>query len=312
MVLALLSGGAGAEVVVVAVAANFRAPLTGLLDAFRREHAAEVRVVSGSTGKLYAQIVAGAPFDLFLAADQARPARLEGAGFAVAGSRVTYALGQVVLWDPRGGEVGPARLRAGNERLALANPALAPYGEAAMQVLAGLDVGGAALRGRTVVGENVAQAFAFAATGNADLAFVALAQVLALPAGRRGSHWQPPQALYAPVRQDMVLLARAARNDDARALHAYLQTAAVRARLRAAGYALPPAADPEPDPEPEPAPAEASSGAGSRSSQAAAKTRSTVSARMQSKAPPQVGWRRHGAQASPSYRTRPGVGAVRR
>lgn len=215
----------------VAVAANFRPVLESLVVDFEARSGHTVQVIGGSTGKLYAQIVAGAPFDIFLAADQVRPARLVEDGLATA--RDTYAVGRLVLWDPRGREVNEARLRAGDyRRLALANPDLAPYGAAARAVLRSLDIEPTRSR-RVAYAENVAQAFAFVYTGNADLGFIALSQLYALAPEQRGRHWAPPVDRYPAIRQDMVLLNESA---TARVFYEYLRGPDVLTRILQAGY----------------------------------------------------------------------------
>ena len=233
---AFASFPAAAGEATLAVAANFKPAMDALERAFEESSQHELTVVAGSTGKLYAQIVNGAPFDLFLAADQERPRRLEAEGMAVAGMRLTYAEGRIVLWDPNGGAVGPDRLAASDyRRLAIANPDLAPYGAAAVQVLSALD----ALEDhapKIVRGENIGQAFAFVQTGNAELGFVALAQVLSLPGDIRGAYWTPPQDLYDPVRQDAVLLKRAAGNDAANAFMAFLKSEQATTIIDRFGY----------------------------------------------------------------------------
>ncbi|MGF1605982.1 MAG: molybdate ABC transporter substrate-binding protein [Rhodothalassiaceae bacterium] len=239
--LTVLSLPGQADQALAAVAANFADPVGGLVDRFEAETGHKIRVATGATGALTAQIVQGAPYDLLLAADQARPERLVQAGLALADSRFTYAQGQLTLWSP-----DPARLSGDGEavltegafqRLALANPALAPYGEAAMQVLSALGVA-EPLRDRLVMGENIGQTFALVATGNAELGFVALAQVVSPRRQAEGSRWDVPQHLYPPIRQDAVLLTRARNNTAARAFLAWLATAQVQSRLGDLGYAV--------------------------------------------------------------------------
>ncbi len=226
-----------AEEALVAVAANFAAPMEALEAAFEKESGHALTVSIGATGKLYAQIANGAPFDILLAADAERPERLEAEGRAVAGSRFTYAVGRLALWsaDPALiGEDGAALLREGKfRRLAIANPDLAPYGAAAMEVLEGLGLAGT-LRPRIVMGENIGQAFAMVASANAELGFVALSQIAG---DDRGSRWIPPSDSYAPIRQDAVLLARAAENEAALAFLAYLKSDEARAVVEKYGYA---------------------------------------------------------------------------
>lgn len=222
----------GADVL-VAVAANFVRPAERIVGDFSESHSGEIALVAGSTGKLYAQIRSGAPFDVFLAADQRRPALLEEEGLGVAGSRFTYALGRLALWTGRAGaEVNADTLRRGDFRkLAIANPELAPYGQAAQETLSEL---GVQAKGQIVTAESVGQAFALAATGNADLGLVAAPQAQGTD---HGSMWLVPPHLHEPIRQDAILLARAKDNDTATAFVAFLQTDA-RVVITRLGYAV--------------------------------------------------------------------------
>jgi molybdate transport system substrate-binding protein len=191
-----------------------------------------------STGKLYAQIKAGAPFDVLLAADQKTPARLEEEGDIVAGSRFTYATGRLVLWSARAGVVDPQGdvLRSATvDRLAIAHPRVAPYGAAAMEVLQAMGLV-QALQPRIVQGEDIGQTYEFVATGNALLGFVALSQVMRDGAVTSGSAWMVPASLHAPLRQDAVLLKSAAHPAAARAWLEFLRSDAARALLRTFGY----------------------------------------------------------------------------
>lgn len=234
-----MPGIAFGEVALVAVAANFAEVMERLEADFEAESPHGLTVTTGSTGKLYAQIVNGAPFDVLLAADQARPELLEQQGLAVRGTRFTYASGRLSLWsaDPQAfaGD-GAAWLRRGAfRRLAIANPDLAPYGLAARQVLEALGVY-EALAGRLVLGENVGQAHAMVATGNAEAGLVARAYV-ASPRNREpGSRWDVPADLHAPIRQDAVLLMRAEDNSAARDLLAFLRRDDVRRVIAGYGY----------------------------------------------------------------------------
>lgn len=230
---------AAAQSARIAVAANFTTAAKGLAAQFARESGRTVALASGSTGKLFAQIRGGAPFDALLAADDETPARLEAEGFAVPGSRFTYATGRLVLWSARQGVVDDAGavLRDGRfARLAIANPRLAPYGAAARQTLERLGVW-QSLQDRLVRGESIAQAYQFVASGNADLGFVAWSQVRS--AGGRGSAWLVPEDLHPPLRQEAVLLTRGAANDAARGFLAYLRSPGARQRIRAYGYETP-------------------------------------------------------------------------
>ena len=224
----------------VAVATNFLAPARALAEEFRRATGDEVALASGSTGKLAAQILRGAPYDAFLAADRERPAMLVEEGAADADSRFTYARGRLALWsrDPEriGGEGAEALRAAGVRRVAIANPALAPYGRAAEEVIAALGLT-QALAGKLVLGENVAQAQAMVATGNAELGFVALSG-LDGPDGGGGSRWIVPEEMHAPIRQDAVLLSRAAPDGAAARFLEFLKGDEARALIAGYGYAL--------------------------------------------------------------------------
>ncbi len=233
-----LSVPAQAAEVQVAVASNFLAPMQRIAAAFERDTGHRARLASGATGKFYAQIRSGAPFEVLLAADETTPARLEAEGRAVAGTRFTYAIGQLVLWSPRAEYVdaeGAILRRGGFAHLAVASPRTAPYGAAAAQVLAALGLGDA-LAARLVTGENIGQTYQFVASGNAELGFVALSQVMADGKLAGGSAWPVPAELYAPIRQDVVMLERGADNPAAAALLDYLRGDAARALIRGYGY----------------------------------------------------------------------------
>ena len=229
---------AHADVVGVAVAANFSSTLAALTPGFTAATGHTLRVSAGSTGKLASQIVAGAPFDVLLAADAETPQKLIASGHAVAGSAITYAIGELVLWSAQPGLVDAqgAVLAGGRfNKLAIANPKLAPYGQAALQVLQarGLDK---TLAPKLVMGDSIAQAYQFVVTGNAELGFVALSQVLQPGQPMAGSHWRVPATLYGTIRQDAVLLQPAAQQPAAAALLAYLQTAAAKTLIQQHGY----------------------------------------------------------------------------
>jgi molybdate transport system substrate-binding protein len=235
----LVPGMAHGAQVTVAVAANFTDATRDLVPLFEEATEHTARVSYGSTGKLYAQIANGAPFDVFLAADVARPKRAEKEGLAMPGSRFTYARGRLVLFSTTPGlfEDGEAYLRQGDfARAAIANPRTAPYGLAARQVLEHLGLW-AGLRSRLVRGNSISQAFQFVATGNAEVGFVALSQVRAWTGGA-GSQWVVPQAFYAPIDQQAVLLARGADNAAARAFLEFLRGPEAREVILGYGYAL--------------------------------------------------------------------------
>jgi molybdate transport system substrate-binding protein len=244
LLFALLMIGGGdllAEPLRIAVASNFLAPAKSLAERFENTSGQKLAVSAGSTGKLYAQIVNGAPYDAFLAANVAEPARLESEGRAVLGSRFTYAVGRLILWSK-----DPALLRAGAgldrvrrgafERLAIANPRTAPYGAAAVQTMRALGLDPAALGPRLVRGENVSQTFQFASSGNVALGFVALSQVLHPGRPSEGSYWLVPSDLHDPIEQQAVLLAGAARDAPAKAFLAYLRSREARELIAAYGY----------------------------------------------------------------------------
>lgn len=244
LVLALLlalcaaRGALGAEAG-VAVAANFLEPMRRIAADFQVESGHALKLSSGSTGKLYAQIREGAPFDLFLAADAKHPRLVADEGLA-AGEPFTYAIGRLALWsaDPSRIADGAAVLKTGDFRkLAIASPKLAPYGQAAEQVLAALGLS-AALADRIVYGENISQTHQFVSTGNAELGFVALSQIAGPDKPAAGSRWIVPQHLYQPIRQDAVLLKRGADNPAARAAIAYLRGPAARRAIDAFGYGV--------------------------------------------------------------------------
>jgi len=225
----------------VAVAANFAAPLQRIGAGFTAASGHVRKVSAGATGKFYSQIVAGAPFEVLFAADDGTPARLLREGHAVAGTAFTYAIGRLVLWsaqpgfvDDQGAVLGSARFR----HVAIASPKVAPYGAAAMQVLRSRGLADA-LRPKLVTGESIAQAYQFVATGNAELGFVALAQVNAPGKPVAGSYWLVPQGLYGEIRQDAVLLKAGEKNPAALALLAYLKTAAAQRLIRDFGYGVP-------------------------------------------------------------------------
>lgn len=233
--LALAAVPAHAGELHVAVATNFVKTARALAGDFTTASGHAVVVSEGSTGRLYAQIVNGAPFEVFLSADAERPLRLVAEGYAVEGTRFAYALGRLVLWSADPARVRDAgALRGDFRHLAIANPELAPYGAAARQTLERLGLW-AALEPRLVRGEDVGQTQQFVATGNAELGFVALAQVV--DAG--GSRWEVPADHHAPIEQEAVLLGPGRDDATARAFLAFLRSAAARARIEAAGYALP-------------------------------------------------------------------------
>lgn len=241
MVAGLVSAGLShAADVSVAVAANFTVPMQKIAAAFEQESGHKAVLSFGSTGKFYAQIKNGAPFQVLLAADDETPAQLDKEGLTVPGTRFTYAIGRLVLWSKQPGLVddrGEVLRKGSFERLAIADPKLAPYGAAAVESLTklGLLPG---LQARLVQGENISQTYQFVATGNAALGFVALSQLRSDGRLTEGSAWVVPAKLHAPIRQDAVMLSTGKDNPVAAALVSYLKTDKVRAMIRSFGYEL--------------------------------------------------------------------------
>ena len=237
--LAALAFPAQADEVQVAVAANFSAAAQKIAAQFEKDTGHVVKLSSGATGKFYAQIEAGAPFDVLLAADQATPGKLAAEGKAVPATLHTYAIGRLVLWsaDPALVDANGDVLRSGQwKHLSVADAKLAPYGQAARETLASLRLTDA-VQPRVVTAENIGQALQFVQTGNAELGFVALGQVQP-PDGSRpaGSMWVVPANLYAPIRQDAVVIAGTKVNQAATQFVDYLASDKAREVIKACGY----------------------------------------------------------------------------
>ncbi len=237
-----LAGGASsfAAEVSVAVAANFTAPMQKIAQGFEQDTGHKAVLAFGSTGNFYAQIKNGAPFNILLAADDETPARIEKEGLGVANSRFTYATGKLVLWSKQPALVddkGEVLRSAKFERLAIANPKLAPYGAAAIETMTKLGVL-QSLQPKFVQGENISQTYQFIATENAQLGFVALSQVFADGRLKEGSAWIVPAHLHQAIQQDAVLLNNGKDNPAATALLGYLRTDKVKALIRSFGYDL--------------------------------------------------------------------------
>jgi molybdate transport system substrate-binding protein len=224
----------------VAVAANFTAPMQKIAQVFEQDTGHKAVLAFGSTGNFYAQIKNGAPFQILLAADGETPARIEKEGLGVVNSRFTYATGKLVLWSKQAGLVddkGDVLRSAKFERIAIANPKLAPYGLAAMETLTKLDLL-QSLAPKFVQGENISQTYQFIATENAALGFVALSQVVADGRIKEGSAWMVPANLHTPIQQDAVLLVTGKDNAAAAALLGYLRSDKVKNIIRSFGYGL--------------------------------------------------------------------------
>lgn len=219
----------------VAVAANFTEPAKAIATAFEKKTGHAVVMSFGPSGAFYAQIQQGAPFEVFLSADAERPTRLESEGFGVLKTRFVYAYGALVLWsatpslvDTKGEVLKTGRF----DHIAIADPASAPYGTAAVEVMKKLGVHDA-LASKIVKGASIAQAYTFVDTGAAELGFVALSQVKARPGGSR---WVVPKSLYSPIDQQAILLKPGANDPAAKAYLAFLKTPQARAITTAYGY----------------------------------------------------------------------------
>lgn len=235
-----LGASAHADEVSVAVAANFTAPMQKIAALFEKDTGHKAVLSFGATGKFYAQINNGAPFGILLAADDTTPEKLAKEGKGVDASRFTYAIGQLVLWSKQPNYVDDkgAVLKTGDyKHIAIANPKLAPYGLAAMETLGKLGLT-EQVQARTVLGENIGQTYQFAASGNAQLGFVALSQVMEDGKLREGSAWVVPEAMHQPIRQDAIVLNGAKDNAAAKALMDYLKGDKARAMIKSYGYAF--------------------------------------------------------------------------
>ncbi|MGA2564394.1 MAG: molybdate ABC transporter substrate-binding protein [Steroidobacteraceae bacterium] len=240
-VLALSVQAVQADEINIAVAANFLGTLQKLAPQFERASTHKLVLSSGSSGQLYAQIVQGAPFDVLLSADAEKPKMLEAAGLAVPGSGFTYAVGTLVLWSPKAGLIdrGGQILQARSYRfVGVADPDNAPYGAAAREVLRTLGLWDQLTQEhKLVTGENITQAWQFAASGNVDMAFVALSQVLLSDGSISGSSWLPPQSMYTRIDQDAVVLAHGSHRAAAEAFVSWLHHDPLAlAAIQSAGY----------------------------------------------------------------------------
>ncbi|MDR3055955.1 MAG: molybdate ABC transporter substrate-binding protein [Zoogloeaceae bacterium] len=231
---------ARADEVQVAVAANFTAPMKAIAAEFEKDTGHKVTASFGATGAFYTQISNGAPFDVFLAADDSTPIKLEKEQGIVPGSRFTYAIGTLVLWSGKEGyldDKGKVLKKGDFEHLSIANPKTAPYGKAAIETLTRLELL-ESLQAKFVQGENITQAYQFVSTGNAELGFVALSQVYKDGKITGGSAWIVPANLYESIRQDAVILTRGSNNPAAHALVDYLKGSKAVAIIKSYGYGL--------------------------------------------------------------------------
>jgi len=240
LIASAVSSSCFAAEVSVAVAANFAAPMKKIAPLFEKDTGHKAIVSLGSTGSFYAQIKNGGPFHILLSADDETPLKLEKEGLGIAGSRFTYATGKLVLWSKQARLVDDEGhiLKTGNfQRIALANPKLAPYGLAAVETLTQLGLL-QTLQAKIVQGDNIAQTYQFVVTENAQLGFVALSQVYADGKISQGSAWIVPSQLHSPLKQDALLLNPGKNNPAAEALMNYLKTDKAKGIIRAFGYVV--------------------------------------------------------------------------
>lgn len=238
--LAMVTSLAHAGEVSVAVAANFTAPMKKIATLFEQDTGHKANLSFGSTGGFYAQIKNAAPFEVLLAADDETPLKIEQEGLAVKGTRFTYATGRLVLWSKQPNFVddkGEVLQQLRFDRLAIANPKLAPYGLAAAEMLSKAGLWQSA-QPKLVMGENIGQTYQFVATENAQLGFVALSQVWADGKLTQGSAWVVPAHLHNPIKQDALLLQKGQDSEAAKALLIYLRSDKAKAVIRAYGYEL--------------------------------------------------------------------------
>ncbi len=232
--------GVQADEVQVAVAANFTAPIQAIASEFEKDTGHKLIAAYGATGQFYTQIKNGAPFEVFLAADDSTPEKLEKEGDIVPGSRFTYAIGTLALWSAKDGYVDDAgKVLEKNQfkHLSIANPKAAPYGLAATQVLAKLGLTDK-VKDKIVEGQNITQAYQFVSTGNAELGFVALSQIFKDGKVSHGSAWIIPEAMHDPIKQDAVILKKGENNPAAKALTEYLKGPKAEAIIKSYGYQL--------------------------------------------------------------------------
>ncbi|MCH4870579.1 MULTISPECIES: molybdate ABC transporter substrate-binding protein [Pseudomonas] len=232
--------GVQADEVQVAVAANFTAPIQAIASEFEKDTGHKLIAAYGATGQFYTQIKNGAPFEVFLAADDSTPEKLEKEGDIVPGSRFTYAIGTLALWSAKDGYVDDAgKVLEKNQfkHLSIANPKAAPYGLAATQVLAKLGLTDK-VKDKIVEGQNITQAYQFVSTGNAELGFVALSQIFKDGKVSHGSAWIIPETMHDPIKQDAVILKKGENNPAAKALTEYLKGPKAEAIIKSYGYQL--------------------------------------------------------------------------
>jgi molybdate transport system substrate-binding protein len=242
ILLALVPAPAWAGEVRVAVTSSFFDTMTAVSEQFRTATGHQALLTEASSGELYAQILTGAPFDVYLASDQLDAKNLEDDGFAVSGTRFSYAVGRVTLWSPRPGRIGAngmETLRQGEfKTLAISNPRTNGYGQAAVQALKAMGLW-SAVQERIVETENSRTAFQWVAGGKADLGLVPLGEVLDPDVKEKGSRWDVPEHFHTPVRQEAVLLVHGKDNPAALALLTFLRSDQARQTMQRFGYGIP-------------------------------------------------------------------------
>jgi len=226
-----------AEQIRVAVASNFLNPMKVISKKFEAHSGNRIVISSGSSGRFYAQIKNGAPYDLFFSADQEKPLKLEKEGLTIPGFNMTYATGTLVLWSTKQGYFKTdERLKNGKfSRIAMANPKLAPYGLAAKEVLERLGLT-SSVKSKQVNAENIAQTFQFVSSGNADLGFVARSQLVGVSEDQMGTQWVIPSDLHQPIKQNLVLLKRADNKKAARAFYEFMKSDSTKELIKSFGY----------------------------------------------------------------------------
>lgn len=235
LTLGLAPAFAGGDVVRVAVASNFTQPLAEIASLFEQQQGHEVILSSGSSGKQYAQISHGAPFDLYFSADADRPLQLEQKGLIVPGTRIGYALGRLALWNPNAESTQAQALEQTGRKLAIANPRLAPYGRAAQQTLQHLGLW-EKFQGNLIRGENIAQTYHFVHSGSAPLGLVALSQLRDTRQPVKGSFWLVPADHHDPIEQQAVRLTD---KPAARQFMTFIRSAQARSVIERYGYEVP-------------------------------------------------------------------------
>jgi molybdate transport system substrate-binding protein len=238
VMVAVFSTNSWSSEIIVAVAANFTKPLEDIAKIYQQDTGNTIKISSASTGKLYTQITNGAPFDVMLSADTKTPGKLVAEHYAQADSQFTYAQGRLALWSAKEGVVdqnGKVLTSGTYQHVAMCDPKLAPYGQAALETMTHLKVL-PALKPKLVQGENITQAYQFVSSGNAEIGFVALSQIYKDGKVTAGSAWIVPSSYYKPIEQDAVLLTASKDKKSAAAFLSYLKSTKTKALMQRYGY----------------------------------------------------------------------------